>query len=106
MLTRDHWGIFTVASLAWLFDCLDQQVFNLARDGAMEDLIKDRMQATLLAPYTTSVFLLGWAVGGLFFGALGDRYGRAKTLTYAILMYSVSTGLSALSTGFADFCIY
>jgi len=104
--TREHWFVFIVASLAWLFDCLDQQVFNLARDGAMEDLIKDRTQATLLAPYTTSVFLLGWAVGGLFFGALGDRYGRAKVLTYAILMYSVSTGLSALSTGFADFCVY
>ncbi|MEO6004049.1 MAG: MFS transporter [Opitutus sp.] len=105
-LTREHWYVFIVATLAWLFDCLDQQVFNLARDGAMEDLIKDRTQATLLAPYTTSVFLLGWAVGGLFFGALGDRYGRAKVLTFAILMYSVSTGLSALSTGFGDFCAY
>lgn len=105
-LTRDHWFVFIVASLAWLFDCLDQQVFNLARDGAMEDLIADRTQATLLAPYTTSVFLLGWAVGGLIFGALGDRYGRAKVLTFAILMYSVSTGLSALSTGFFDFCVY
>jgi MFS family permease len=105
-LTREHWSVFIIASLAWLFDCLDQQVFNLARDSAMEDLIPDRTQATLLAPYTTSVFLLGWAVGGLIFGALGDRYGRAKVLTYAILMYSVSTGLSALSTGFFDFCVY
>ncbi|MEO6568943.1 MAG: MFS transporter, partial [Opitutaceae bacterium] len=105
-LTREHWFVFIVASLAWLFDCLDQQVFNLARDGAMEDLIADRTQATLLAPYTTSVFLLGWAVGGLIFGALGDRYGRAKVLTFAILMYSLSTGLSALSKGFVDFCVY
>lgn len=105
-LTRDHWSVFIVASLAWLFDCLDQQVFNLARDGAMEDLLKDRTQATLLAPYTTSVFLIGWAVGGLIFGSLGDRYGRAKVLTYTILLYSISTGLSALSTGFFDFCVY
>ena len=105
-LSREHWYVFIVASLAWLFDCLDQQVFNLARDGAMEDLIPDRTQATLLAPYTTSVFLLGWAVGGLIFGSLGDRYGRAKVLSFAILMYSVSTGLSALSTGFFDFCVY
>ena len=105
-LTREHWFVFTIASLAWLFDCLDSQLFNLARDGAMEDLIPDKTQATLLAPYTTSVFLLGWAVGGLIFGALGDRYGRAKVLTYTILLYSVSTGLSALSTGFVDFCVY
>ncbi len=104
--TREHWYVFIVASLAWLFDCLDQQVFNLARDGAMEDLLTNRTEATLLAPYTTSVFLVGWAVGGLIFGALGDRYGRAKILTFTILLYSVSTGLSALSTGFYDFCAY
>ena len=104
--TRDHWFVFSIASLAWLFDCLDSQLFNLARDGAMEHLIADPRQATLLAPYTTSMFLLGWAVGGLIFGALGDRFGRAKVLTYSILLYSASTGLSALSTGFVDFSVY
>ena len=98
--------MFSVASLAWLFDCLDQQLFNLARDGAMEDLLRDKAAATEFAPYTTSVFLIGWAVGGLVFGALGDRYGRARMLTITILLYSVCTGLSAFSTSFFDFCAY
>lgn len=106
LLTRDHWFVFMVASLAWLFDCLDQQIFNLARDGAMEALVPDRKLATEYGPYTTSVFLVGWAVGGLLFGALGDKYGRAKMLMGTILLYSVSTGLSSLSTGFFDFCVY
>ncbi len=105
-LTREHWFVFVGASLAWLFDCLDSQLFNLARDGAMEDLLADKTQATVLAPYTTSVFLLGWAVGGLIFGALGDRYGRARILTITILLYSLSTGLNAFATSFLDFCIY
>jgi MFS family permease len=104
--TREHWFVFVVASLAWLFDCLDQQIFNLARDGAMEALIPDRKLATEYGPYTTSVFLAGWAVGGLIFGALGDRHGRAKMLTWTIVLYSVSTGLSSFSTGMADFCLY
>lgn len=104
-LTREHWFVFTIASLAWLFDCLDQQLFNLARDGAMEDLI-GQADAKIKGPYTTSVFLLGWATGGLIFGALGDRYGRAKVLTGSILLYSLCTGLSCLSTGFFDFCVY
>lgn len=103
---RHHWFVFVVASLAWLFDCLDQQLFNLARDGAMEDLLADKARATEFGPYTTSVFLLGWAVGGLILGSLGDRYGRARMLTVAILLYSVFTGLSSLSTGFFDFCVY
>ena len=104
--TREHWFVFIVASLAWFFDCLDQQIFNLARDGAMADLLVDKAKATEYGPYTTSFFLVGWAVGGLILGAMGDRFGRAKILTYAILLYSVCTGLSALSTGFWDFCAY
>jgi MFS family permease len=106
LFTREHWFVFGVATLAWLFDCLDQQIFNLARDGAMEALIPDKKLATEYGPYTTSVFLVGWAIGGLIFGALGDRYGRAKMLTWTILLYSVSTGLSSFSTGMADFCAY
>lgn len=105
-LTREHWFVFVVASLAWLFDCLDQQLFNLARDGAMEDLLVDKTKATEFGPYTTSVFLVGWAVGGLIFGALGDRFGRAKMLTVTVLLYSVSTGLSSFATSFFDFCAY
>jgi MFS family permease len=103
---RNHWFVFGVASLAWLFDCMDQQFFNLARDAAMEDLLANPARATEFAPYTTSVFLVGWAVGGLILGALGDRLGRARMLTIAILFYAMSTGLSALSTGFVDFCVY
>src|SRR4051812_26010640 len=103
---REHWFVFVVASLAWLFDCLDQQIFNLARDAAMEDLLPTKADALLRGPYTTSIFLVGWAVGGLVFGALGDRYGRAKMLTLTILLYSLSTGLSSFSTGFWDFSLY
>ena len=104
--TRQHWTVFIVASLAWLFDCLDQQFFNLARDAALEQLMPDKTKAIEYGPYTTSIFLIGWAVGGLIFGSLGDRYGRARILSFSVLLYSVFTGLSALSTGFVDFCVY
>src|SRR5205085_6722937 len=105
-LNRYHWFVFAVASLAWLFDCLDQQLFNLARDGAMEALLRDKARAIEFGPYTTSVFLVGWAIGGLIFGALGDRFGRARMLTITVLLYSVSTGLNAFATGFPTFCLY
>ena len=105
-LTRDQWLVFAGASLAWAFDCFDAQVFNLARDGALEQLIADPKLALEYGPYTTSVFLVAWAIGGLLFGALGDRYGRARMLTICVLLYSLSTGLGAFSTGFVDFCVY
>ncbi len=104
-LSRDHWFVFNVASLAWLFDCLDSQLFNLARGGAMLDLV-GRERAAEFGSYTMSFFLVGWAVGGFIFGAMGDRFGRARMLTFSVLIYSLCTGLSCLSTGFLDFGLY
>lgn len=112
-LTRYHWFVLTVAALGWLFDCLDQQLFILARPAAMNDLLKHITDAKELqlasARYgdiATSVFIAGWATGGLIFGMLGDRIGRAKTMVITILMYSAFTGLSALSVSVYDFSFY
>ncbi len=112
-LTRYHWFVFVVAALGWLFDCLDQQLFVLARPAAMKELLPPLDDPHAFAElvkiygnYATSIFLAGWAIGGLAFGVLGDRIGRAKTMMLTILLYSVCTGLSALSKGFWDFALY
>ena len=47
--------------------------------------------------------LVGSAVGGLAFGWLGDRFGRRRTLTWSILIYSVATGLVFLAPNFGVF---
>ncbi len=54
----------------------------------------------------TSIFLIGWATGGLLFGVLGDRMGRVRTMLLTILLYSLFTGLSSFSLGLYDFCFY
>ncbi len=105
-LTGYHWFVFMVSALGWLFDCLDQQLFTLSRMPAMKALLPPGSDPVLWGGYATSVFLAGWATGGLVFGALGDRIGRAKTMMITILIYSLCTGLSALSTSFWDFAFY
>lgn len=114
-LTRYHWFVFVVAALGWLFDTMDQQLFVLARPAAMKELVqpyKDESPKELSlrqresADLVTSLFIAGWACGGLFFGMMGDRIGRAKTMLLTILIYSACTGLSALSVGVADFAFY
>ncbi|MCC6235582.1 MAG: MFS transporter [Verrucomicrobiales bacterium] len=105
-LDRYHWFVFAMASMAWLFDCLDQQLFILARQAAMASLLPPGMDAGLYGGYATAIFVAGWATGGLIFGAVGDRIGRARTLTVTVALYSVFTGLSALSTGWIDFALY
>jgi MFS family permease len=105
-MNRYHWFVFGVAALGWLFDCLDQQLFTLARGPAMRSLLSEGQDPLLWGGYATSVFLAGWATGGLIFGVLGDRIGRAKTMMITILIYSLCTGLSALSRNFWDFAFY
>jgi MFS family permease len=108
-LTAYHWFVFAMASLAWLFDCLDQQIFILVRKDALKYLLPpglDGSQIGVYSGYATSIFMVGWATGGLIFGSVGDWFGRAKTLTLTVLLYSVCTGLSAFSTGWIDFAIY
>jgi MFS family permease len=104
-----QWFVLIVAALGWLLDCFDQQLFVLARQPAMRDLLAGNpTQATIdeFGTYATSVFLMGWGIGGLIFGVMGDRIGRARTMIITILMYSVFTGLSAISQSFWDFALY
>ena len=117
-LSRYHWFVLIVCSLGWMFDTMDQQLFNLARTPAMRELIPDVGKETpeqlqeqsdwrkLSGGIATMIFMIGWATGGIAFGILGDRIGRAKTMLLTILIYSACTGLSALSVGVWDFALY
>jgi MFS family permease len=112
-LTGYHWFVLLVASLGWLFDTMDQQLFTLARRPAMLELLHvhagDPRSAGMVADYagySTAIFMIGWATGGVLFGILGDRIGRVKTMLLSILSYSAFTGLSVLSVGVWDFSAY
>lgn len=119
-----QWFVFIIASAAWFFDCLDQRLFSLARIPAIEALMVSTAVPTdaetgLLASAkrwflhdgdvqamgkdVTALFLIGWGIGGLVFGALGDRYGRARMLTLTVLIYSFCTGISYFSHTYWDF---
>ena len=107
-LTPYHWFVFFVASAAWFFDCLDQRLYSLARDPALSSLMEkppSDVEVQAFGKIVTAWFLIGWGIGGMIFGALGDRYGRAKMLTLTILIYSFFTGVSFFSHNEIDFTI-
>lgn len=103
-----HWFVMIVASAAWFFDCLDQRLFSLARIPALTSLMPGAStgEVQAMGKEVTAIFLVGWGIGGLIFGALGDRYGRAKMLTVTVLIYSLFTGLSFFSHYYWDFAIF
>ena len=72
---------------------MDQQLFNLARKPAVTRAARREpgdprrpARSTSTAATPPSIFMIGWAIGGLFFGILGDQIGRAKTMILTILL--------------------
>lgn len=104
-----HWFVFTVAALGWIADCLDQQLFVLSRREAITELMGSGTKPASITFYSTvatSIFLMGWATGGILFGIMGDIYGRVRTMLLTILLYSVFTGLSSFSQSLWDFALF
>ena len=108
LLSRYHWFVLIVAALAWMFDCMDQQLFVLARTPALQGLLYNPSEERIkeFSGWATGIFIFGWATGGLIFGMFCDRLGRVRTLMTTILIYSLFTGLSALSLTWWDFALY
>lgn len=101
-IDRYCWIVLVIAALGWLFDTMDQNLYNLVRAPSLTDLLKPHIaDPTLLAAEVkakggiiTSIFLIGWSMGGFIFGMLGDRIGRTGTMVLTILIYAIFTGLS------------
>src|ERR1051326_3494223 len=108
LLNSYQWYVFILAAFGWLFDCFDQQIFTMSRSITMRDLLPMAEGATQLSygSWATSIFILGWATGGLIFGVMGDRWGRAKTMALTILVYAACTGLSGFAGNWGYFALF
>lgn len=112
-LDRYCWVVLAIAALGWLFDTMDQNLFNMVRNPSLEALLgTPGMDPVVLkgivgvkAGELTAIFLIGWAVGGFVFGILGDRIGRTKTMVLTILIYAIFTGLSGLVNSYEMYAL-
>ena len=100
-LTPRQWRSGTAAWLGWLFDGLDMHLYTLVAAPVVLQLIGAVSNADPgvkeKSAYIQAAFLLGWALGGSFFGRLGDILGRSRALSLTILTYAICTGLCAFA---------
>jgi MFS family permease len=100
-LTSRQWRSGTAAWLGWLFDGLDMHLYTLVAAPVVLQLIGAVSSADPgvkeKSAYIQAAFLLGWALGGSFFGRLGDILGRSRALSLTILTYAICTGLCAFA---------
>jgi MFS family permease len=107
-LTREQWLVFFIAAAAWFFDCLDQRLFSLVRVNALADLMglpAADLAVQNAAKVNTATLLLGWGIGGLVSGTLGDRLGRARILILSTFLFSLGSGLTVFSATTLDFAV-
>jgi MFS family permease len=94
------WMALTAALLGWMFDGFEMGLFPLIGGPALADLLGPAAagQATQWFGAIIAVFLVGAATGGVFFGWLGDRFGRVRAMSLSILTYAVFTGLCGFAS--------
>ena len=100
-ITGYQWLVLVVASLGWVFDIFEGQIFVATMRDAMPQLLgaesADKAIVKTWNNYALASFLLGGAFGGILFGMLSDKIGRSRTLIITILFYSVFTCVTAFA---------
>jgi MFS family permease len=97
-ISKEQWRSGLAAWLGWTFDGLDMHLYTLVALPFVAELLGAASTTNAdVARYSSIIqgaFLLGWALGGGFFGRIGDRLGRARALSLTVLTYALFTGLS------------
>ncbi len=87
--------VLIVAFLGWLFAGTIMVIVPLAGRTALRQMgLEVEAEIGRWFSWWICSFLLGAALGGLFFGWLGDVLGRTKAMGLSILCYTLLTGLS------------
>src|SRR2546423_14902176 len=82
-VTGYHWLVLLIAAGGWLFDCMGQRIFVLAREPAFRELLGGGASDALIKSWgtrATVTLMVGWATGGILFWMMSDRWGGVKTM--------------------------
>ncbi|MEK7729240.1 MAG: MFS transporter [candidate division KSB1 bacterium] len=101
-ITREQWRALFAAQLGWMLDAMDVMLYAFALSAIRTEFQLSGATAGALASAT----LLASAFGGIFFGWLADKIGRARALVYAILVYSFFTAMTASAANFAELLLW
>ncbi len=80
-----------------MFDGLDMHLYTIVAAPFVASLLSAAVTDSAVkakSSWIQAAFLIGWALGGGFFGRLGDLLGRSRALSLTILTYALFTGLS------------
>ncbi|MBR8357371.1 MFS transporter [Burkholderia vietnamiensis] len=99
---RYAWKALAGAAIGYAMDGFDLLILGFMLPAITAALHLTPAQGGALVTWT----LIGAVAGGILFGALSDRYGRVRVLTWTIMLFAIFTGLCAFAQGFRDLLVY
>lgn len=90
-----------IAGLGWLFDAMDVGMLSFV----IVALQKDWGLTSQEMGWIGSINSIGMAVGALVFGILSDKIGRKSVFIITLLLFSIGSGLTALTTTLTMFLV-
>lgn len=100
-ITYQHKAVLGSA-MGYAMDGFDLLILGFMLSSIAKGLELTKIQSGSLVSWT----LAGAVVGGILFGALSDRFGRVRVLTWSIVLFAIATGLCAFAQGYTDLLIY
>jgi MFS family permease len=101
-LTKAQTTGFLAAWFGWILDGVDSFIFALVLGPALTELLPKSgytVSPQVIGSTATimfALFLIGWGCAFIW-GPIADRFGRIRTLTGTIVVYSVFTGAAAFA---------
>src|ERR1700759_313432 len=108
-IERRLWIILAVTYVGWLLDSMDLNLFTVVLVPSLRELLGPQASPQAIGYYggaVAAVQLLGWGVGGLIFGILGDYWGRSRTLCVSLVVYAVFTAMSGFAATWWQLAIF
>lgn len=110
-LTRNQINGFWASWGGWVLDGFNATVFALVLLPSMKTLLPlsgitpTAGHIGFYGAVIFALFLVGWGLA-TFWGPVADRYGRARTLMWTILVYAVFTFLAAFSQNVWELAVF
>lgn len=101
MSASGRYIVLIVAFLGWACAGVHMSIVGIVMRVAVADLLPEGTNEASIgqwASWQVCAFLFGAAAGGYIFGIIGDRFGRAKAMSFSILCYSVFSGVAYFAT--------
>lgn len=97
-----HYKMLVVTGLGWLFDSMDTGLISFV----LPVLAKEWGLNPEQMGWIGSIGLIGMALGAVISGTIADKIGRKKVFTITVLLYSLATGMCALSWSYESLLFF